>query len=562
MRIFILLFLFIYCNGFFNDQTIDFTIALKQNTDGIKKLETLILDDISNIDSPLYGNYLSNTEIDALIGSSKETKNRVMNWLNKNDLTKCVLYSDSIRCNERIDKVDKVFHTFLEKKVDRYHSDKSYVIPNELEQDIDFIDGVCNKIISYKKTKIRYNGHGVDSGIVSREVLMRMYSVYPTFVDHNVSIGAMEFQSGEGFSNKDLLKSQHYNGVPSNKIPKNRTINNYFIPDGESELDVQVMYWAAADAKLWYYHYSGWMYGWANQFYNRKKVPEIASISWGWSETDQCSIINCTDITSQQYVSRCNVEFMKIIAKGITLVAAAGDAGSPGRTNELCDIHNLQHINPVFPGSSPWILSVGGTYVMNTTDGFSYQTPICKSISYIQCANGTSEAMCTKTRTGWTSGAAFAKWSQTPEWQREEVQAYLNSDVSLPDEKYYNPYGRAYPDVSAFGHNCIVYDYLIGWVPADGTSCASPVFAGIIANLNAFQKSRNKPLLGFINPLLYKMGRDMPFTFNDITQGNSTCTEATCCGRNFGFIATKGWDVVSGLGSPNVEAMKRYLIKY
>ena len=50
--------------------------------------------------------------------------------------------------------------------------------------------------------------------------------------------------------------------------------------------------------------------------------------------------------------------------------------------------------------------------------------------------------------------------------------------------------------------------------------------------------------------------------FNDITVGYSYCTEVMCCGSNFGYTATKGWDPVGGLGSPNVEEMRKYLSKY
>ena len=46
--------------------------------------------------------------------------------------------------------------------------------------------------------------------------------------------------------------------------------------------------------------------------------------------SSQCS--NSTD-----YVNRVNVEFMKLGARGVTILAASGDAGAPGRANEHCD---------------------------------------------------------------------------------------------------------------------------------------------------------------------------------------------------------------------------------
>ena len=60
-------------------------------------------------------------------------------------------------------------------------------------------------------------------------------------------------------------------------------------------------------------------------------------------------------MTSEQYVQRSNTEFLKIAARGVSIIVASGDAGSPGRTGEGCQ----NGINAVFPGSSPWVTSVG-----------------------------------------------------------------------------------------------------------------------------------------------------------------------------------------------------------
>ena len=54
---------------------------------------------------------------------------------------------------------------------------------------------------------------------------------------------------------------------------------------------------------------------------------------------------------------------MKLSLRGITLISSSGDAGSPSRINEDCT--SSQKLNPIFPTSSPWVTSVGGTIVMN-----------------------------------------------------------------------------------------------------------------------------------------------------------------------------------------------------
>ena len=52
-------------------------------------------------------------------------------------------------------------------------------------------------------------------------------------------------------------------------------------------------------------------------------------MSWGWAEDRQCDIIDCQNITSQQYVNRVNNEYLKITLRGVTIVVD-GDAGAPG----------------------------------------------------------------------------------------------------------------------------------------------------------------------------------------------------------------------------------------
>ncbi len=44
--------------------------------------------------------------------------------------------------------------------------------------------------------------------------------------------------------------------------------------------------------------------------------------------------------------------------------------------------------------------------------------------------------------------------------------------------------------------------------------------------------------------------------FNDITQGDNSCTE-DCC--SMGFPATTGWDAATGLGTPNWSKLSAYI---
>ncbi|KIJ31477.1 hypothetical protein M422DRAFT_185928, partial [Sphaerobolus stellatus SS14] len=99
---------------------------------------------------------------------------------------------------------------------------------------------------------------------------------------------------------------------------------------------------------------------------------------------------------------------------------------------------------------------------------------------------------------------------------------------------------RRFPDVSALGQSIIIIDNTKHEL-VDGTPCASPIFASVIALVNAQRMSSGKGPLGFLNPLLYNTSHIL----NDITSGSNPG-----CGTD-GFPASIGWDPVTGLGTPN-----------
>ena len=89
----------------------------------------------------------------------------------------------------------------------------------------------------------------------------------------------------------------------------------------------------------------------------------------------------------------------------------------------------------------------------------------------------------------------------------------------------------------------------------DGTSCAAPVWAGIIGLINAHRLRLGRPVVGFANPLMYQIYNiTNGAAFHDITEGNNRCTESGCKCK-YGFPAEQGWDATTGLGTPNVGRM-------
>ena len=116
---------------------------------------------------------------------------------------------------------------------------------------------------------------------------------------------------------------------------------------------------------------------------------------------------------------------------------------------------------------------------------------------------------------------------------------------------------RAYPDVSAIGHN-LMCEWAGTLVSIDGTSASSPIFAGILTRLNAARLNAGKSQLGFANPLLYSLAASNPSVFYDITIGDNKCAGFTCC--EYGYACEKGFDAVSGLGSVGDFALLEKLV--
>lgn len=247
--------------------------------------------------------------------------------------------------------------------------------------------------------------------------------------------------------------------------------------------------------------------------------------------------------------------------------ASSGDAASPGRTNFKCmskeESYGCTNMQPSFPQSSPWVLAVGATFILNSQNKVNFTNPICHYNS-TQCYNGLNESTASISNPfgkniKWTSGAGFSHFNQQSAFQKELVRKYL-FQTSYPNPKFFNLNGLAYPDVVVVCHHCPVFFASTKKVSAlEGTSCSAPIMAGLISHLNRYQLDRNRSKLGYVNPLLYSIYDRDPNTFHDITSGNSSCTIYNCCDDQFGFRANSGWNFVSGLGSPNVDLIKFYL---
>jgi len=189
---------------------------------------------------------------------------------------------------------------------------------------------------------------------------------------------------------------------------------------------------------------------------------------------------------------------------------SSGDDGVGAGDCLTNDGTNIEHFQPNFPASCPFVTTVGGTIKVNPETAVDF------------------------------SGGGFSNYFARPSYQATAVSTFLTS-LGTKLAGQFNTTGRGYPDVAAQAEN---FQVIVGGRTENvaGTSCSSPTFAGVVSLLNDFRIASGKAPLGFLNPLIYSTG--VP-GFNDITSGSNPG-----CGTT-GFTARAGWDPVTGLGTPD-----------
>lgn len=252
------------------------------------------------------------------------------------------------------------------------------------------------------------------------------------------------------------------------------------------------------------------------------KPAHVISTSYGYNEAD----------LTPAYTARQCAEYGKLGLMGVTVLFSSGDTGVAGEGpngDAVClnpdgsQSTTGKIFNPSFPGTCPFVTSVGATQVNPGSTVFEPESA-CEQVIY--------------------SGGGFSNHFRIPNYQRKAVSGYLKHHRPSYAKDIYNSTGRsrAYPDLSANGANYAVsVDGTFELV--FGTSASTPVVGAILTLVNDARLFDRKKPIGFINPTIYS--HKFADAFHDITTGTNQG-----CGTK-GFNATKGWDPVTGLGTPN-----------
>jgi len=276
----------------------------------------------------------------------------------------------------------------------------------------------------------------------------------------------------------------------------------------EVELDMEMVSALAPGATQQVYIGPNTVAG-VNNTYNRIVTDHSAAIiSTSWGECEQAS-------GNAELQALHNI-FEQGAAQGQSFFAASGDTGAYD-----CNTADLAVDSPA---DDPYVVGVGGTRLNLTAEN-----------TYLSESAWSNSNALPSYPFGFGSGGGISAYFARPTFQE-------GLNLTAPH--------RMVPDVSANADpstgNAVYCTVAVAgcsqWIAVGGTSVAAPLWAGIAVDINHYLLRQKRMTLGNANPTLYRL-----FTipqparpYHDIIHGN-----------NLYYLATVGYDLVTGLGTPD-----------
>jgi hypothetical protein len=293
---------------------------------------------------------------------------------------------------------------------------------------------------------------------------------------------------------------------------------------GEDQLDAEAIHSMAPFAKILFVHppvpetigIQGWpQVAQAIKMIADQHLADVISVSLGDGENDFTNDPTNPNASQQAAIHSLDPAFLDAAAHNVPVTFASGDCGptDPPVLNDTGQCTPPIGVTAGHPVDSPWITAVGGTIPnagIATTAGRTAPDALWTA------RNDTSDA----------EGAGVSTVYPKPWWQR-----------GIP--ALHGVTGRAYPDISMDAN--------------DGTSQASPTFAGILALATQVRGAT----LGTVNPALAAIGpRGTAAGIVDVPAGYTNSAYGVT-----GFPTAAGYDIASGWGTISAPAFVPVLVR-
>jgi kumamolisin len=256
-------------------------------------------------------------------------------------------------------------------------------------------------------------------------------------------------------------------------------------------------------------------------------APSVLTCSWGFTELEADAPTG--DAASpwpfewtEQAINLVSGTYQQAAMMGVTVFNCSFDNGSNEQQND-----GNAHV--AYPGSDAWVTTCGGTRITNVA-GSSFTESTWNDDAY---------------QTGAATGGGISDAIELPTWQQNIVPPSVNPGGRI---------GRGLPDIAGNASYYSGYLLQVDGKPnfqINGTSSVAPLYAGLIAIINA---TLGQPV-GYLNPTLYALAQDPAHAgvIRDINDGISNAVhwvnqDGTTGGPSRGYASGPGWDACTGLG--------------
>jgi subtilase family serine protease len=472
---------------------------------------TRLLRDLYDPKSPNFHRYMSVSGFTERFGATAGDYNKVVSWARANGLTVTATTPNRrlVAVEGSVDTINRAFHV----KVNYYRHPteaRTFYSPDReptcvgLSVQLLQITGMNNYVLPHPMLRRRAAGSLGGSGSSGEYLPSDMRAAYygnGPLTGAGQTIGIFSF---DGYLASDVQLYYSKTGMSSTVPIKNVLVGGFSgacttvssptsstCDDGEQVLDiVNAIGMAPGIKQILFYEGSS-----DTEILNQMATDNVAKVlssSWGWNPADAASD---------------DPIFQEFAAQGQSFVSASGDNGEFNSSTYS------------FPGVDPYITEVGGTQLTTKGPGGAWSA-----------------------ETSWPqSGGGYVSGTPIPSWQK--LKGLINSS-NLGSTTLRNS-----PDVAAeanFDNPTVVNgSFMTGF---GGTSFAAPRWAGFLALVNQQSVANGRGTVGFINPALYNLGISSSYSsaFHDITGGSNPPT----AGAGNGFDAVRGYDLVTGWGSP------------
>jgi kumamolisin len=366
----------------------------------------------------------------------------------------------------------------------------------------------------------RAAGDPPGTGLLTVDEVRTLYDFPP-----NLAAGqTVAIFSEAGYLPSDI--SDNFAGSPPVVIDVPVDASNDGFPDGETTQDICIAGAAAPGAEIAVYFTTYDQAGWVDLI-GRVVHPSpgdpvcaVLSSSFYVSNGDDAATLVAEHIPSN-WITAVSQAFEDAAIQGVTVCMPSGDFGSGATVGD-----GKAHV--IYPASDPWVLAVGGTTIGDVS-GTSFD-------EYVWNDSFSISGISAQTATGGGVSDLFP-----PPWYQV--------DAGVPPSVNDGHRGRGVPDVAGNASVNSGYPLILGGSPSpfpmNGTSSSTPLWAGLIAVLNAALDEN----VGFVNPVLYALGSSV---FRDIVAEPGATDNSVGAP---GYPVGPGWDACTGWGSPKGVAL-------